>query len=87
MINEQHQAVVERAVLDRAGTQVRLRAATSARLLVLTGETQVMLDYSVANNIYPQVEVIPITKIDEAYENVIGGNVKFRYVIDMKSLG
>ena len=50
-------------------------------------ETQEMLDYSVANNIYPHVEVIPITKIDEAYENVIGGKVKFRYVIDMKSLG
>lgn len=49
-------------------------------------ETQEMLDYSVANNIYPQVEVIPVSKIDEAYENVIAGRVKFRYVIDMKTL-
>lgn len=37
-INEQQLTGVELAVLDRAGTQVRLGAATSARLLVLTGE-------------------------------------------------
>ncbi len=49
-------------------------------------ETQEMLDYSVANNLYPHVEVIPVTKIDEAYENVVAGKVKFRYVIDMKTL-
>jgi len=49
-------------------------------------ETQEMLDYSVANNIYPQVEVIPIQKVDEAYEKVLAGGVKYRYVIDMSSL-
>ncbi len=37
-INEQRLAAVELAVLDRAGTQVRLEAATSSRILVLTGE-------------------------------------------------
>lgn len=45
-----------------------------------------MLDYSVANNIHPQVEVIPVTKIDEAYRNVIDGKVKFRYVIDIRTM-
>ena len=49
-------------------------------------ETQEMLDYSVANNIYPQVEVISIQKVDEAYEKVLAGGVKYRYVIDMSSL-
>jgi uncharacterized zinc-type alcohol dehydrogenase-like protein len=51
-------------------------------------ETQEMLDYSVANNIYPEVEIIPAEgkAIDEAYRNVIDGKVKFRYVIDMKTL-
>lgn len=49
-------------------------------------ETQEMLDYSIANNIYPQVEIIPIQKLDEAYRNVIHGKVKFRYVIDMSTL-
>jgi uncharacterized zinc-type alcohol dehydrogenase-like protein len=49
-------------------------------------ETQEMLDYSVANNIYPEVEVIAADKIDEAYQNVVDGKVKFRYVIDMATL-
>jgi len=49
-------------------------------------ETQEMLDYSVANNIYPEVEIIAADKIDEAYQNVIEGKVKFRYVIDMATL-
>lgn len=49
-------------------------------------ETQEMLDYSVAHNIYPRVETIPIQKLNEAYPKVIAGAVKFRYVIDMNSL-
>ena len=51
-------------------------------------ETQEMLDYSIANNIYPEVEVIPATasSIENAYKNVLDGKVKFRYVIDMKTL-
>ncbi len=51
-------------------------------------ETQEMLDYSVANNIYPEVEVIPATgaAVDEAYRKIAAGEVKFRYVIDMSTL-
>lgn len=51
-------------------------------------ETQEMLDYSIANNIYPEVEIIPATapSIENAYKNVLDGKVKYRYVIDMKTL-
>jgi alcohol dehydrogenase (NADP+) len=51
-------------------------------------ETQEMLDYSVANGIYPQVEIIKAEgqAIDLAYRNVLDGKVKFRYVIDMHTL-
>jgi uncharacterized zinc-type alcohol dehydrogenase-like protein len=49
-------------------------------------ETQEMLDYSVKHGIYPQVEVIPIQKLDEAYKNIAEGNFQFRYVIDLRSL-
>lgn len=51
-------------------------------------ETQEMLDYSVEHNIYPEVEVIKAdgAKIDDAYRNVLDGKVKFRYVIDMKTM-
>lgn len=48
-------------------------------------ETQEMLDYSVKNNIYPEVKVISVNQIDEAYKNVAAGKVKFRYVIDMST--
>ena len=51
-------------------------------------ETQEMLDYSVANNIYPEVEIIPATasSIENAYQKVLDGEVKSRYVIDMKTM-
>lgn len=51
-------------------------------------ETQEMLDYSVKNNIYPMVEVIKADgkAIDNAYQNVLDGKVKFRYVIDMTTM-
>lgn len=51
-------------------------------------ERQEMLDYSVKNSIYPEVEVIEAEgkQIDEAYQNVLNGKVKFRYDIDMKTL-
>lgn len=51
-------------------------------------ETQEMLDYSVEHNIYPEVEVIKARgeEIDKAYQNVLDGKVKFRYVIDMHTM-
>ena len=51
-------------------------------------ETQEMIDYSVAHNIYPEVEIInaEAVEIDKAYRNVQDGKVKFRYVIDMSTL-
>jgi len=49
-------------------------------------ETQEMLDYSVEHSVYPQVEVIPIQKLDEAFKNISEGNFMFRYVIDLQTL-
>ncbi len=49
-------------------------------------ETQEMLDYCAEHNIVSDVEVIPIQKIEEAYERTIKGDVRYRFVIDMKSL-
>ena len=37
-------------------------------------------------NIYPEVEVIPITKINEAFERTINKDVRYRFVIDMSTL-
>ena len=51
-------------------------------------QTQEMLDFSVANNIYPEVKLIEanVTSVQNASQNVLDVNVKFRYVIDMKTL-
>ncbi|MBC7531510.1 MAG: NAD(P)-dependent alcohol dehydrogenase [Oligoflexus sp.] len=50
-------------------------------------ETQEMLDYCAEHNITSDVEIIPIQSINEAYQRMIKGDVKYRFVIDMQSLG
>jgi len=49
-------------------------------------ETQEMLDYCGAHNITADVEVIPIQKVNEAYERLLQADVKYRFSIDMASL-
>ncbi|MFA7287945.1 MAG: NAD(P)-dependent alcohol dehydrogenase [Melioribacteraceae bacterium] len=49
-------------------------------------ETQEMLDYCGLNNITSEVEVIPIDKINEAFDKTIAGDVHYRFVIDMATL-
>ena len=51
-----------------------------------TKETQEMLDYCAKKNIVSDVEVIPIQKINEAYERMLRNDVRYRFVIDMKTL-
>ncbi|MCT7984536.1 NAD(P)-dependent alcohol dehydrogenase [Laspinema sp. A4] len=49
-------------------------------------ETQEMLDFCGENNITADVEVIPIQKVNEAYERLLKSDVKYRFCIDMASL-
>ena len=49
-------------------------------------ETQEMLDYCAEHNITSDVEVIPIQEINTAYERMLKGDVRYRFVIDMASL-
>jgi alcohol dehydrogenase (NADP+) len=49
-------------------------------------ETQEMLDYCAENNIVSDIELIPIQKIEEAYERTIKSDVRYRFVIDIQSL-
>jgi len=49
-------------------------------------ETQEMLDYCAEHNIVSEVEVIPVQKINEAYERMLKGDVRYRFVIDIASL-
>jgi uncharacterized zinc-type alcohol dehydrogenase-like protein len=49
-------------------------------------QTQEMLDFCGAHNIAADVEVIPIQKVNEAYERLLRSDVKYRFSIDMASL-
>mgnify|MGYP000064713407 CR=1 FL=1 len=49
-------------------------------------ETQEMLDFCAENGIVSDIEIIDIASINEAYERMLKSDVRYRFVIDMKSL-
>ena len=62
------------------------RRSFSGSLIGGIAETQEMLDFCGEHNITSDVEVIPIQKINEAYERMLKSDVKYRFSIDMSSL-
>jgi uncharacterized zinc-type alcohol dehydrogenase-like protein len=73
------------APLD-AGSLVHGNKALAGSMIGGIAETQEMLDYCGAHRIVSDVEVIPIQKINEAYERMVKNDVRYRFVIDLKSL-
>lgn len=49
-------------------------------------ETQEMLDFCSKHGVACDIEVVPIQKVNEAYERVLKSDVRYRFVIDMASL-
>jgi alcohol dehydrogenase (NADP+) len=62
------------------------RRSFSGSAIGSIAETQEMLDFCSEHNIVADVEVIPIQKINEAYERLVKSDVKYRFSIDMASL-
>ena len=62
------------------------RRSLSGSIIGGIAETQEMLDFCGKNNITADVEVIPIQKVNEAYERLVKSDVKYRFAIDMASL-
>jgi uncharacterized zinc-type alcohol dehydrogenase-like protein len=62
------------------------RAALSGSCIGGMPETQEMLDYCGQHNITSDVEVIPMDKVNEAFERLLKQDVKYRFVIDMATL-
>jgi len=62
------------------------RKSISGSLIGGIPETQEMLDFCGEHDITADVEVIPIQKINEAYERMLTSDVKYRFSIDMASL-
>ncbi|HEY9862605.1 MAG TPA: NAD(P)-dependent alcohol dehydrogenase [Candidatus Obscuribacterales bacterium] len=62
------------------------RRSLSGSIIGGIAETQEMLDFCGQHNITADVEVIPIQKVNEAYERLLNSDVKYRFCIDMASL-
>lgn len=62
------------------------RRTLAGSLIGSIAETQEVLDFCAEHGIAPDVEVIPIQQINDAYKKVKDEDVRFRYVIDMASL-
>jgi len=62
------------------------RRSISGSIIGSIAETQEMLDFCGDHNITSDVEVIPIQKLNEAYERMLKSDVKYRFSIDMASL-
>jgi uncharacterized zinc-type alcohol dehydrogenase-like protein len=62
------------------------RRSLSGSLIGGIAETQEMLDFCGSHHITADVEVIPIQKLNEAYERLLKSDVKYRFSIDMASL-
>lgn len=62
------------------------RRTLSGSLIGGLAETQEMLDFCGQHNITADVEIIPIQKVNEAYDRLVKADVKYRFSIDMASL-
>jgi uncharacterized zinc-type alcohol dehydrogenase-like protein len=70
----------------QVGSLIFGRRNFSGSLIGGIKETQEMLDFCGEHNITADIELIPIQKINEAYDRLVKNDVKYRFVIDMASL-
>jgi uncharacterized zinc-type alcohol dehydrogenase-like protein len=63
------------------------RRSIGGSLIGGIAETQEMLDFCAAHEVAADVETIPVQDIDKAYDRMLKGDVRYRFVIDTKSLG
>ncbi|MGV3539331.1 MAG: NAD(P)-dependent alcohol dehydrogenase [Rufibacter sp.] len=69
-----------------AGTLIFGRRSIAGSLIGGIAETQEMLDYCADHNILSDIEVIDMHQINNAYDRMLAGDVKYRFVIDMSTL-
>jgi len=70
----------------RAFSLIGGRRSLAGSLIGGIAETQEMLDWCAARKIAADVEVIPIQRVNEAYERMVRGDVRYRFVIDLATL-
>ncbi len=65
---------------------IKNRRSVTGSMIGGTVETQEMLDYCAEKNIVADVEVIPVQQVNEAYERMLRNDVRYRFVLDLKTL-
>ena len=70
-----------------AGSLIQQRRSLTGSLIGGIKETQEMLDFCAEHNVLSDIELIPIDQINTAYERMLKSDVRYRFVIDIKSLG
>lgn len=69
----------------RAGALIFGRKHLAGSLIGGLKETQEMLDFCARKKVFADIELIPATKINEAYDRTVKSQVKYRFVIDAKT--
>jgi uncharacterized zinc-type alcohol dehydrogenase-like protein len=69
-----------------AGVLIGGRRSLAGSLIGGIAETQEVLDHCAKHGIGADVEVVPIQKVDEAYERTLKSDVRYRFVIDLATL-
>ena len=70
-----------------AGSLIMRRRKLGGSLIGGIRETQEMLDFCAAHDIASDIELIDIADVNDAYERMIRGDVRYRFVIDIATLG
>jgi uncharacterized zinc-type alcohol dehydrogenase-like protein len=69
-----------------AGVLIGMRRNLAGSMIGGIEETQEMLDFCGKHDIASDIELIPIQKVNEAYDRIVKSDVRYRFVIDMASL-
>ncbi|HRO41006.1 MAG TPA: NAD(P)-dependent alcohol dehydrogenase [Flavobacteriales bacterium] len=70
-----------------ADTLIQGRRSLAGSLIGGIKETQEMLDFCAKHGVLADIELIPASKINEAYDRMVKSDVRYRFVIDGKSFG
>jgi uncharacterized zinc-type alcohol dehydrogenase-like protein len=68
------------------GLLIRRRLAYTGSLIGGIGETQEMLDFCAAHGVASDIEIVGAEQLNEAYDRMVAGDVKYRFVLDTATL-
>jgi uncharacterized zinc-type alcohol dehydrogenase-like protein len=68
------------------GALIRRRIAYAGSLIGGIAETQEMLDFCAAHGVVADIELVRADQLNEAYDRMVAGDVKYRFVLDISTL-